>query len=37
MVKEEQIPYGAFFTEKWANVLGEYVKHEKSIENLVIE
>lgn len=35
--KEKQIPYGAFFTEKWANSLGEYVTGEKSIGNLVIE
>ena len=35
--KEQQIPYGAFFTEKWANYLGERVTGEKSIGNLVIE
>ncbi len=35
--KERQIPYGAFFTEKWANHLGERVTGEKSIGNLVIE
>ncbi len=35
--KEEQIPYGAFFTEKWANTLGEWVTGEKSIEMLVID
>ena len=35
--KEKQIPYGAFFTEKWANNLGEYVTGEKSIQNLVLE
>lgn len=35
--KEKQIPYGAFFTEKWANHLGECVTGEKSIGNLVIE
>lgn len=35
--KERQIPYGVFFTEKWANHLGERVTGEKSIGNLVIE
>ena len=35
--RDEQIPYGAFFTEKWANSLGEQVTGEKSIENLVLE
>ena len=35
--KEEQIPYGAFFTEKWANRLGEWVTGEKSIDMLVID
>lgn len=35
--REKQIPYGAFFTEKWANALGEWVSHEKSIGNLVLE
>ena len=35
--KEEQIPYGAFFTEKWANTLGESVTGEKSIDELVID
>ncbi len=35
--KEEQIPYGAFFTEKWANSLGESVTGEKSIDNLVLD
>ena len=35
--KEKQIPYGTFFTEKWANSLGEYVTGEKSIQNLVLE
>lgn len=34
--KREQIPYGAFFTEKWANTLGEWVTGEKSIENLML-
>lgn len=35
--KEEQVPYGAFFTEKWANHLGEQVTSEKSIGNLVLD
>ena len=35
--RDEQIPYGAFFTEKWANQLGEWVTGEKSIGNLVLE
>ncbi len=35
--KEKQIPYGAFFTEKWANNLGERVTGEKSIGNLVLD
>ena len=35
--KDEQIPYGAFFTEKWANRLGERVTGEKSIDMLVID
>lgn len=35
--KEEQIPYGAFFAEKWANRLGEWMTGEKSIEMLVID
>ncbi len=35
--KEKQIPYGAFVTEKWANILGERVTREKSIGALVID
>jgi hypothetical protein len=35
--KEEQISYFSFFTEKWANVLGEKVTRQKSMENLVID
>ncbi len=35
--KEKQIPYGAFFTEKWANRLGERVTGEKSIDDLVLD
>lgn len=35
--KEKQISYFSFFTEKWANSLGEKVTKEKSMENLVID
>ena len=35
--KEEQLSYFVFFTEKWANVLGEKVIGQKSMENLVID
>ena len=35
--KEEQISYFSFFTEKWANILGEKVTGQKSMENLVID
>ncbi len=35
--KEKQISYFWFFTEKWANVLGEKVSAQKSMENLVID
>ncbi len=35
--KEKQIPYGAFFTEEWANRLGEWVTGEKSIDKLVLD
>lgn len=35
--KDEQIPYGAFFTESWANRLGEKVTGEKSIDMLVLD
>ena len=34
---EEKISYFSFFTEKWANYLGEYVTGQKSMENLVID
>ena len=37
MRHEKQIPYGAFFTEKWANRLGERVTGQPSIGNLVLE
>lgn len=35
--KEQQISYFSFFTEKWANALGEKVTKEKSMENLIID
>lgn len=35
--KKECISYFAFFTEKWANYLGEKVTNQKSMENLVID
>ena len=35
--REEKISYFSFFTEKWANILGELVTGEKSMENLVID
>ena len=35
--RDEQIPYGAFFTEKWANHLGEQVTGKESIGNLVLD
>lgn len=35
--RDEQVPYGAFFTEKWANQLGEQVTGEKSIDMLVLD
>ena len=35
--REQQIPYGAFFTEKWANSLGEKVTGEESIGDLVLD
>ena len=35
--KDEQISYFSFFTEAWANRLGEKVTGEKSMENLVID
>lgn len=35
--RDKQIPYSAFFTEKWANTLGEWVTGEKSIGDLVLE
>lgn len=35
--REEHSSYFDFFTEKWANSLGEKVTKEKSMENLVID
>ena len=35
--KNEQISYFSFFTEKWANYLGEKITRQKSMENLVID
>jgi len=35
--KTEGISYFSFFTEKWANRLGEMVTGSKSMENLVID
>ncbi|MBE6691782.1 MAG: hypothetical protein E7586_00420 [Ruminococcaceae bacterium] len=35
--KIKQISYFSFFTEKWANHLGEKFTQEKSMENLVID
>ncbi len=34
---EQKISYFTFFTERWANYLGEKVTGEKSMEQLVIE
>lgn len=35
--KEKQISYFLFFTEKWANYLGEKITNKKSMEELVID
>lgn len=35
--KTERLSYFSFFTEKWANNLGEKVTGQKSMENLVID
>ena len=35
--KNEGISYFSFFTEKWANHLGEFVTGERSMENLIID
>lgn len=35
--RTQRLSYFSFFTEKWANALGEWVTGEKSMENLVID
>ena len=35
--KEKQLSYFSFFTESWANWLGENVTHQRSMEQLVID
>ena len=35
--KTEGISYFSFFTERWANYLGERVTGQKSMENLIID
>ena len=35
--KNKSVSYFSFFTEKWANALGEIVTGEKSMEQLVID
>lgn len=35
--KKETLSYFCFFTEKWANFLGEKITHQKSMENLIID
>ena len=35
--KSEGISYFSFYTEKWANHLGEKITGQKSMENLVID
>lgn len=35
--EKEQLSYFSFYTESWANSLGEKVTGEKSMENLVID
>ena len=35
--KDKQVAYGSFFTEGWANSLGECVTGEKSIGNMVLD
>ena len=35
--KEEKISYFSFFTEKWANNLGEKVTGKESMGNLIID
>lgn len=35
--REKRISYFSFFTERWANALGEWATHEKSMEQWVID
>jgi len=35
--KEKQISYFSFYTEGWANICGEMVTKDKSMENLIID
>lgn len=35
--RKNGISYFSFFTEKWANYLGEAITHKKSMENLLID
>lgn len=35
--KEQHLSYFSFFTERWANILGERVTGAKSMENLIID
>ena len=37
MRREKQVSYFSFFTESWANTLGEKVTGKKSMESLVID
>ena len=37
MRREKQCSYFSFFTEKWANALGEWVTGHRSMEQLVID
>lgn len=37
MRREKKISYFSFFTELWANALGEKITNQKSMENLVID
>ena len=37
MRRDKQISYFTFFTEKWANALGERVTKRKSMENMIID
>ena len=35
--REKQVSYFSFFTESWANALGEWVTGEESMEQLIID